>query len=282
MNYIEIEKNCISRITNIHYNKYYTGVLEQQGLVISKQWINSISKLKDKSIQQVDFNLKTKEVRISKKDRNEYENISSSISNMESVSMIDVSNDGLRWEGDCSNNSPLGYGSLYNNDNELIYRGVMIGDKKECFGIDFYPGLDIVEYIGCYWNNERHGFGMLYDRKGELVYEGDFICGSSVYDKNVILKNLDNDNNVHSLIHELVIDEECGNDYEGDLRLCGFVNLERIVVKKNSFQNVNSLEISDNSVLRSIEIEVGEWRDDGWSGSFSNVKTVLITSSLID
>lgn len=70
MNSTETEKNCISRITNIHHNKYYIGILEQQGLVISKQWINSISKLKDETIQQVDFNLKTKEVSISKKDRN--------------------------------------------------------------------------------------------------------------------------------------------------------------------------------------------------------------------
>ena len=133
----------------------------------------------------------------------------------------------------------------------------MIGNSKECFGIDFYPGFDLIEYIGCYNNNKRHGFGMLYDRKGELIYEGDWLCGSKDYEKNenVILKDLDHSRIVNSLIHELVIGEGCGVSYKGDLRLCGFVNLERIVVKNNSFVNVNSLEISDNSELKSIEIE---------------------------
>ena len=278
MNYIEIEKNCISRITNIHYNKYYTGVLEQQGLVISKQWISSISKLKDKSIQQVDFNLKTKEVSISKKDKNEYENISSSISNMESVSMIDVSNDGLRWEGDCSNNSPLGYGSLYNNDNELIYRGVMIGDKKECFGIDFYPGFDIIEYIGCYWNNERHGFGVLYDRKGELVYEGDYWFGSSYNQKRntelhetMRVNNID-DPCVHSLIRELIVDEgcDCGSHVIGSIFM--FPYLESIVIEKNALQNLHSLKIHNLPQLKSFK--TGD-------ESFYNTTSLSLLSSLI-
>ena len=113
--------------------------------------------------------------------------------------------------GRSSYDNPFGYGSLYNSSNELIYRGVMINDKKECFGIDFFSGLNQIEYIGCYYNNERHGFGKLYDRKGELMYEGDWMFGSNDYDKNqnVILKNIDNDRIVHRFIHELVIDEGC-------------------------------------------------------------------------
>ena len=207
--------------------------------------------------------------------------ISVSNSRIESNCVIDISNDGKRWEGSCLNGSPFGYGSLFNSSNELIYQGVMIKDKKECFGIEFYPDLSQIEYIGCYWNNERHGFGMLYNRKGELVYEGDWLCGSNDYEKNVILKSIDNDRIVHSLIHELVIDEGCGNDYEGDLLLCGFDYLDRIVVRKNSFQNVNSLKISDNCVLNSIEIEDGEWCESNPTGVFCNVKSITITSTLI-
>ena len=78
-----------------------------------------------------------------------------------------------------------------------------------------------------------------------------------------------------------MIDEGCGNDYDGDLKLCGYDNLERLVVKKNSFQNVNSLEISDNCVLESIEINC-EFTHDSESSSFENVASVLIASRLID
>ena len=212
----------------------------------------------------------------------ESEFVSVDASDIELNCVIDISNDGMRWEGSFLKNSPFGFICIMNESNEVIYQGVMIGDKKECYGIDFYPGLDKIQYIGCYWNNERHGFGMLYDRKGELMYEGDFISGSYYYDKNVILKDIANDRIVHSLIHELVIDEGCGNDYKGDLLLCGFDYLDRIVVKKNSFMNVNSLKISDNCVLKSIEIEDSEGTYGSCLGSFVNVKTVLITSSLID
>ena len=127
---------------------------------------------------------------------------------------------------------------------------------------------------------------MLYDRKGELMYEGDFISGSYYYDKNVILKDIANDRIVHSLIHELVIDEGCGNDYKGDLLLCGFDYLERLVVKKDSFVNVNSLKISDNPVLKSIETEDSEEESAGFFvvlyGCLKNVKSVIIESLIID
>lgn len=58
---------------------------------------------------------------------------------------------------------------MHNSSDELIYRGIMIGKSKGCFGINFYPGLRQIEYAGCYWNDEKHGFDMFYDRQGELL-----------------------------------------------------------------------------------------------------------------
>ena len=275
------EEYCISHLLSLNNLKYCVGLFKEE-LLVKGNWVICISKNENGVYERFEYNLKTKELKMSKKDNTESEFISVSNSIIESNCVIDISNYGKRWEGSCLNGSPFGYGSLFNSSNELIYQGVMIKDKKECFGIEFYPDLSQIEYIGCYWNNERHGFGMLYNRKGELMYEGDWLCGSSDYDKNVILKSINNDRIVHSLIHELVIAEGCGNDYEGDLILCGFVNLERIVMKKRSFQNVNTLVISDNLVLNSIEIEDGEWCGDNETGAFCNVKSVLIISTLID
>ena len=284
MDSIDIEKNYILRILNINHGKYCVGISQEQGLVVSEEWISCMSSLDNGTFQQIDFSLKTKEMRISERDRNYNELIPVNRTDIESFSVIDILNNGLRWEGPCLNESPFGYGSLYNNSNELVYRGVMIGDNKECFGIVFYPDLGKVEYIGCYCNNKRHGFGTVYDRKGELVYEGDWLYDSNGFETTVVLKNTGDEGMIHSLIHEIVIDEGCGNDYKGDLRLGVFNHLERIVVKKESFQNVNSLVISDNPVLKSIEIEDGDWRDDYLNtGAFNNVKSVVLKSvSMID
>lgn len=74
--------------------------------------------------------MKTKEIEWSKRDNYAFDYIVISNLNIKSNLIIDLSAEGLYWEGGCLNQSPFGYGSLYNNSNELVYRGVMIGDNK--------------------------------------------------------------------------------------------------------------------------------------------------------
>ena len=68
----------------------------------------------------------------------------------------------------------------------------------------------------------------------------------------------------------MIIEEEFGNDYYGDLVIENYPNLEKIVVKKNSLRNLNSLKICNNEKLKTIEIE---------DGVFKNVKNVIIEST---
>ena len=37
--------------------------------------------------------------------------------------ILDLSENGERWEGDSLNGNPHGYGCIYNTDNQLIYKG---------------------------------------------------------------------------------------------------------------------------------------------------------------
>ena len=76
-------------------------------------------------------------------------------------------------------------------------------------------------------------------------------------------------------IKEMIIEEEFGNDYYDNLVIENYPNLEKIVVKKNSLMNLNSLKICNNEKLKTIEIEDGIWRDNG---AFYNVKNVIIES----
>ena len=94
------------------------------------------------------------------------------------------------------------------------------------------------------------------------------------------LMSLLNDEEKES-VSELVIEEGCGNDLKIDLKICGFENLKKLIVKKNSLQNLNSLVISNNSELESIVIEDGpDWDDENetWYAPFEKVKSVEITS----
>ena len=83
---------------------------------------------------------------------------------------------------------------------------------------------------------------------------------------------------IHDLIKELIIGENCFNKKKrrgNDLMIENFTNLEKIVVKKNSLQNLNSLKICNNEKLKTIEIEDSE----GWkNGVFMNLNNVIIES----
>ena len=67
----------------------------------------------------------------------------------------------------------------------------------------------------------------------------------------------------------MIIGEGCFNEVKDDLVIDNYPNLEKIVVKKNSLKNLNSLKICNNEKLKTIEIEYG---------TFKNVKNVIIES----
>ena len=65
----------------------------------------------------------------------------------------------------------------------------------------------------------------------------------------------------------MIIEEEFGNEYYGNLVIENYPNLQSIIVKKDSLRNLNSLKICNCEKLKTIEIE--EW-------AFENVKNVII------
>ena len=53
----------------------------------------------------------------------------------------------------------------------------------------------------------------------------------------------------------MIIEKRFGNDYFGNLIIENYPNLQSIIVKKNSLQNLNSLKICNCEQLKTIEIE---------------------------
>ena len=67
----------------------------------------------------------------------------------------------------------------------------------------------------------------------------------------------------------MIIEEEYGNDYYGNLVIENYPNLQLIIVKNDSLNFLNSLKICNCEKLKSIDIE-----DNG----FYYVKNVIIDS----
>ena len=55
-------------------------------------------------------------------------------------------------------------------------------------------------------------------------------------------------------IEEMIIEEDYGNDYYGNLIIQNYPNLQSIVMKKNLLNNLNSLKICNCEKLKTIEI----------------------------
>ena len=88
------------------------------------------------------------------------------------TSIIDLDDFGVRWEGECVNNVPCGWGCYYNAEGNLEYEGFRFGEKNVCYGCYYHPDLHTVEYVGSIHNGVRVGKGVLYGRQGERVFDG--------------------------------------------------------------------------------------------------------------
>ena len=117
---------------------------------------------------------------------------------------------------------------------------------------------------------------MSYDRNGNMMYEGEWRCGKNEFEDNIVIKNEEDCMKFHDLIKELEIGKNCLNEWKGDLVIENYPNLQSIVVKKESLQNLNSLKICNCENLKTINIEDGDI--DDWSSAFCNVNEVIINS----
>ena len=198
-------------------------------------------------------------------------------------------------------------------DGECIYYGNWKNNKRDGFGSSLINGF--VYYEGEWKENVPDGEGELNDENGKLKYKRNWVNGQLKLNENewfdyvsnkivkkskpivdepkpekLIKMNISTGNELMSLLNdeekkknvsELVIEEGCGNELKIDLKICGFENLKKLIVKKNSLQNLNSLVISNNEELESIETENGQYWDEEnetWYAPFENVKSVEITS----
>ena len=206
-----------------------------------------------------------------RKDERDYKEI-------EKDAVKELKEDGSRWEGDWYTEKPFGFGSLFDGEGNRMYSGFMFEGKKIGFGEEYFADNHKVDYCGNYMNDLRHGWGTTYDRNGNKLFEGDWRCGKNDFeeDRIVIKDNCEEDClEVHDLIKELEIGEGCLNEWKDDLVIENYPNLEKIVVKKNSLSNLNSLKICNNEKLKTIEIENSDWYGNG---AFRNVKNVSIES----
>ena len=191
------------------------------------------------------------------------------MSGIEHAKVLDLNDDGERWEGDVLNNEPCGWGVLYDSENRMAYEGFRIGDVNVCYGTRYYSDLEMIEYEGEWYEGKRWGRGVQYDRTGNKVFEGEWM-NDEYLSKRVVL----NEENqlLHNHIEELIVSSKSCNgrewrvldlsfmpklrlfevgdecfEYVEEVKLIGLNQLERVVIGKNSFtKHKNSYGLAPN------------------------------------
>ena len=233
----------------------------------------------------LECNKSDKSMKICTKKENDDEYVGIDENEVEKGAIKMLKEDGTRWEGDWYNEKPFGFGSLYDGEGNRIYSGFMFDGKKIGFGEEYFADNHQVDYCGNFVNDKRHGWGTTYDRNNIKLYEGDWRCGKNDFEDERIEieenRRID-DLRVHECIKELTIGENCFTNWFGDYVIENYPNLQSLVVKKDSWKNLNSLSIWNCRNLKMIEIEDGDNRFENgkWEngGAFRNVKSLIIQS----
>ena len=165
--------------------------------------------------------------------------------------VLDLSDDGERWDGDVMCNQPFGWGVLYDSENRKAYEGFRIGDMNVCYGTGYYPDLQKVEYEGEWYEGVRFGHGIQYNRNGEVMYDGYWVNDKHM--KTTVLMN--RNRLLHNFITTLKIEgawtkKVCLSESFFSL----LPHLEVLMIGNNCFSSLSKLYFKGMNNLKRITV----------------------------
>ena len=166
--------------------------------------------------------------------------------------VLDLNDEGERWEGDVLRNQPYGWGVLYDKEGEKVYEGFRIGDVNVCYGTQYYADIQKVEYEGEICEGKRWGRGIQYDRNGVVVYDGEWLNDGHV-EKRMVMNN--KTQYLHSCIEELIVsNKSCNGEEWSGLDLSLMPSLTVLHVGDCCFENVTEVKLIGLKKLESVVI----------------------------
>ena len=166
--------------------------------------------------------------------------------------IVDLSNDGDRWEGDAVNGKPCGWGVFYDRDNHMTYEGFRIIRTNVCYGRSFFGDVGGVEYEGEWCEGMRWWRGTQYDRKGNMLFDGKWLDDYSLIDNAGMIVDV---SWAYNRIERLFVSENSCNESEGGvLDLSFLTELKELVVGNRSFFFVEEVRLIGLERIETIRI----------------------------
>ena len=182
--------------------------------------------------------------------------------------VMDLNDDGERWEGDVLDNQPYGWGVLYDSENRRVYEGFRFKDAIVCYGRSYYPDIQKVEYEGGWFEGMRWGRGIQYDRNGDVMLDGEWVDDEPLSKREVL-----NEENrlLHNHIEELIVENNSCNGKEWSVLDLSFMsNLRWFEVGDECFENVEEMRLTGLSQLERVVIRRNSFTKHKIDGSGSN------------
>ena len=89
--------------------------------------------LADDAIQVIECNIKEKWMKVKEKYNQCLDYVNIKLDCLKEHDILDLNDNGMRWEGYSLDGHIYGYGCSYNEDNCLIYEGFIFKGKKVCY-----------------------------------------------------------------------------------------------------------------------------------------------------
>ena len=132
------------------------------------------------------------------------------VSGIQHNQVLDLNDDGERWEGDVLRDQPYGWGVLYDSENRRSYEGFRLKDVNVCYGTQYYSDIQKVEYKGEWFKGKRWGRGIQYDRNGKTMHDGTWMNDTH---NEKMTKGLLTDQFIYTSIEELTVAyKSCNGD----------------------------------------------------------------------
>ena len=194
------------------------------------------------------------------------------VSGIEHNQVLNLSDEGERWEGDVNGNEPYGWGVLYDDEGEKRYEGFRIGSENMLYGTLYYSDIQKIEYEGNWCAGKRWGRGIQYDRTGRVVYDGEWINGDHLETRGMLR---DVNQLLHNHIEELIVPSRCCNEKEWKCVDFSLVSALRVLeVGDDCFRIVTELKLFGMKALERVVIGTSSFT--GYKGSFCLKKCPLI------
>ena len=193
--------------------------------------------------------------------------------------VLDLSDDGERWEGNVLNNQPYGWGVVYDSENRMMYEGFRVGEVNVCYGTRYYADIGVIEYEGEWCEGKRWGRGVQHDRKGAVQYDGEWVKDEHA-EKRVVLS--EENQLLHNRVEVLIVKDNSCNGTEWKVLDFSFMpRLRKLEIGDNCFEKVEKVKLNGLNELERVEIGNRSLRQEDMHDSSFEMKDCEKVKELI-